>query len=175
MLICIGPGNADPGCQSPGRRRGLLRHRPLSRHSGRDGAVGILFDSEVLQKAFLEFIIGNLPGTAGFIGTTWRKSSAPAAPGDGISLLPPGFGPPGPFFEAITRVVDRAWNIQRIRGPFTSPVSAIWYPWLTCSAAADGPRSPFPRPWKSCKPRTWAFHGILRSSASFRRPGMPAS
>ena len=76
----------------------------------------ILFDSEVLQKAFLEFIIGNLPGSAGFIQNNLeeivRARSALAI----ISLLGLLWAS-GAFFEAITRVVNRAWNIQRSR-PF---------------------------------------------------------
>lgn len=73
-------------------------------------------DSEVLQKAFLEFILGNLPGSAGFIQNNIneivRQRSALAIISVAGLLLAS-----GAFFEAITRVVNRAWGVHRAR-PF---------------------------------------------------------
>ena len=75
-----------------------------------------LFESDILQKAFLEFIIGNLPGSSGFIQSNLdriieqRSALAVIAV---IGLL----WASGAFFEAITRVVNRAWGIHRAR-PF---------------------------------------------------------
>ena len=77
---------------------------------------GLLLDSEVVQQRFLEFLIGNLPGSDPFIknnitGLVEQRSTLAV-----ISIIGVLWSSSS-VFSAINRVVNRAWNIYRTQ-PF---------------------------------------------------------
>ncbi len=78
--------------------------------------ISDLFTSDVLQKAFLEFVIGNLPGSAAFIESNIVQLVEQREALVVISMVGMLWSS-GSIFEAINRVVNRAWNIHRAK-PF---------------------------------------------------------
>lgn len=73
--------------------------------------ISDLFASDVLQKAFLEFVIGNLPGSAAFIESNIVQLVEQREALVIISMVGMLWSS-GSIFEAINRVVNRAWGIH---------------------------------------------------------------
>ena len=79
--------------------------------------ISDLFDgAEVLQKSFLEFLLGNLPGSAEFIKLNINQIITPQR--ELLTLAVVGLvWSSGSIYGAITRVVNRAWGIYHVQ-PF---------------------------------------------------------
>lgn len=69
-------------------------------------------DSEVLQREFLGFIIGNLPGSSGFIESNIDKIVQQRSSLVVISIIGLIWSSSS-IFGAVNRVVNRAWNIYQ--------------------------------------------------------------
>ena len=78
--------------------------------------ISDLFGSDLLQKAFLEFVIGNLPGSAAFIESNIHEIVQQREALVVIAVVGMLWSSAS-IFEAMNRVVNRAWGIHRAK-PF---------------------------------------------------------
>ena len=77
---------------------------------------GLLLQSEVVQQRFLEFVIGNLPGSDPFIHNNVTQLVEQRKTLVVISIIGVLWSSSS-IFTAVNRVVNRAWDIYRIQ-PF---------------------------------------------------------
>jgi membrane protein len=78
--------------------------------------TGMVFKSEALQQDFLDFITKNLPGAAGFVERN-VKDIVRFRGVLGVGAIVGLFWSASAVFGAISKAVNRAWNIQQDR-PF---------------------------------------------------------
>ena len=111
--------------------------------------VAIVFDSEVARQEFLQYISGHLPGSEKFLATIVQVAEQNMAdlvafrgPLGVISLVGILWSSTG-VFAAISRAVDRAWDIPYNRPYFIAKarqvgmVLALGVPFLVSSLAAS--------------------------------------
>ena len=125
-------------------------------------------DSEVLQREFLGFIIGNLPGSSGFIESNIDKIVQQRSSLVLISIVGLIWSSSS-IFGAVNRVVNRAWNIYH-----TEPFHITRFRHLLSLAifgfCSSSQRRSHP-PCSYCRNETWGFGAASVPGAGGRQAG----